>query len=145
MPPDTVQDDSLESLLEDFELLEQESSSVVDRENFKQKKENFEQKQKENGEILTMRKQWSWWVLIFIGAIIVFDMGLVIAYGLDVLKFKNPQVVMVVVTENFLKIIGLGLIITRELFKKIYIYEEDRRTSDTVCTNHTCCHHSVGN
>lgn len=75
---------------------------------------------KENKEIINMRRRWSDWILFFIGLIIAFDMILVILYGLEKLSFEDPQVVMVIVTENFLKIIGLGLLITNNLFKKIY-------------------------
>ena len=75
---------------------------------------------KENKEIIGMRGPWSAWVLRFIGAILIFDMILVTLYGFGIWKFEDSNVVIVIVTENFLKIIGLGLLITNRIFKKIF-------------------------
>ena len=75
---------------------------------------------KENRGILDMRKRWSTWVLIFIGVIVIFDVVLVFMYGTKRWDFNDPAVVIVVITDNFLKIFGLGFLITREIFKKIY-------------------------
>jgi hypothetical protein len=75
---------------------------------------------KENREILGMRQLWSRWILIFIGVIVMFDVILVYFYGTGAWDFKDSKVVMVVITENFLKIIGLGILITQSLFKKIF-------------------------
>lgn len=75
---------------------------------------------KENDGILAMREKWSNWVLIFIGLIVVFDIILVYFYGAGVWDFKDSKVVIVVITENFLKIVGLGMLITHNIFKKIY-------------------------
>lgn len=76
--------------------------------------------EKENQGIIDMRKQWSCWILFFIGLIVVFDMFLVILYGFGIWSFKDSNVVIIVITENFLKIIGLGVLITNSIFKKIY-------------------------
>ena len=76
--------------------------------------------EKENQGILERREKWSTWVLIFIGAIVIFDIILVTFYGLGIWSFTDPNVVIAVVTDNFLKIFGLGFLITRESFKKIY-------------------------
>ena len=75
---------------------------------------------RENTEILDMRKQWARWVLIFIGIIIIFDIILVTFYGLGTWEFKNPNVVIAIITENFLKIMSLGILITTNLFVKIF-------------------------
>jgi hypothetical protein len=75
---------------------------------------------RENTGIFAMRDQWSFVVLMLIVAIVLFDMVLVCLYGLGVWNFGNPTVVIVVITDNFLKIFGLGFLITREIFKKIY-------------------------
>jgi len=75
---------------------------------------------KENTGILKMRERWSNWVLILIGTIVTFDIILVAFYGSGVWSFENPNVVIAVITDNFLKIVGLGFLITREIFKKIY-------------------------
>lgn len=76
--------------------------------------------EKENREIIEMRKIWSHWVLFFIGVILLFDIVTVTLYGLGIWKFQDPNVVIVIVTDNLLKIIGLGIIITHNIFKKIY-------------------------
>lgn|SRR3989344_2455726 len=83
-----------------------------------EKTESMEEK--ENQGILERREKWSTWVLIFIGAIVIFDIILVTFYGLGIWSFTDPNVVIAVVTDNFLKIFGLGFLITRESFKKIY-------------------------
>ena len=75
---------------------------------------------KENDGILEMRKRWSNWVLIFIAVIIGFDIVLVSLYGLGIWKFDDSNIVIVVITDNFLKIVGLGYLIARKIFIKIY-------------------------
>ncbi len=74
----------------------------------------------ENRAIIKMRGLWSTWVLIFIGIIVAFDIILVSFYGFGIWNFKDSNVVVIVITENFLKIVGLGLLITHSLFKKIF-------------------------
>ncbi len=76
--------------------------------------------EKENRGILDRRERWSNWILIFIGMIVIFDIILVVFYGAGWWNFANPNVVIAVITDNFLKIFGLGFLITRESFKKIY-------------------------
>jgi hypothetical protein len=75
---------------------------------------------KENRGIIEMRKLWSNWILFFIGLIVVFDVLLVILYGFKVWSFEDSKVVIVVITENFLKIISLGFLITNSIFHKIF-------------------------
>ena len=91
-----------------YQLLENKSS----------KRQTMEER--ENQGILDRRERWSNWVLIFIGIIVVFDIILVIFYGSGWWSFEDPKVVIAVITDNFLKIVGLGFLITRESFKKIY-------------------------
>jgi hypothetical protein len=74
----------------------------------------------ENSDTLKMRDRWGNWVLFFIGLIIVFDMILISFYGIGVWTFREPAVVIAVITDNFLKIFGLGFLITRETFKRIH-------------------------
>ena len=74
----------------------------------------------ENRELLEMRKRWARWILIFIGTIMMFDIILVSFYGLGVWEFKDTGVVIAIVTENFLKIISLGVLVTVQIFKKIF-------------------------
>ena len=75
---------------------------------------------RENREIIEMRRLWSHWILFFIGLIIVFDIVLVSFYGLGIWTFSNTNIVIAVITENFLKIVGLGFLITQKLFDKIF-------------------------
>ncbi|MEK7128007.1 MAG: hypothetical protein AAB933_00380 [Patescibacteria group bacterium] len=75
---------------------------------------------KENQGIIKMRDRWSNWILFLIVLIVLFDMTLVIFLGSGVWNFTNPSIVIVVITDNFLKIVGLGYLITRSIFKKIF-------------------------
>lgn len=86
----------------------------------KQGKDTENLADQENKAIIKMRNLWSKWVLIFIGVIVTFDIILVSLYGFGVWSFKDSNVVIVVITENFLKIVGLGLLITHSIFKKIF-------------------------
>ncbi len=74
----------------------------------------------ENSRTLQMRDRWGNWILIFIGLIIIFDILLVSFYGMGVWSFADTTVVVTVITDNFLKIFGLGFLITRETFKRIH-------------------------
>jgi hypothetical protein len=76
--------------------------------------------EKENNGIIRMRELWSNWILIFIGLIISFDIILVWMYGVGAWNFTDSKVVIAVITENFLKICGLGFLITSRLFEKIF-------------------------
>lgn len=75
---------------------------------------------RENHGILTMRMWWAYVVLALITLIVIFDIVLVYMYGSNKWNFQNPTVVIVVITDNFLKIFGLGFLITREIFRKIF-------------------------
>ena len=75
---------------------------------------------RENDGIIRMRRTWSGWILFFIGAIVFFDFGVVVAYGMGFLVFHDSNVVIAIVTESVVKVIGLGAIITNNLFKKIF-------------------------
>lgn len=84
----------------------------------KQKTETLEEK--ENSNIITMRKWWGYSVLGFIAVIIIFDIVLILLYGSEVLSFEDSNIVIAVVVDSFLKIVGLGYLITRNTFEKIY-------------------------
>jgi hypothetical protein len=86
----------------------------------KQSRETETLADKENSEIIAMRKKWANWILWFIGTIIVFDIVLVSLYGFGIWDFKDTRVVIAIVTENFLKIISLGVLVTIHTFKKIF-------------------------
>ncbi len=87
-------------------------------EEVREKTESMEDR--ENRGILTMRKWWAYCVLALITLIVLFDIVLVWKYGNGRWSFENPIVVIVVITDNFLKIFGLGFLITREIFRKIF-------------------------
>src|SRR3989338_8222706 len=74
----------------------------------------------ENRGILTMSRWWAYSVLGLITLIVLFDMVLIWMYGTEQWNFEDPVVVIVVITDNFLKIFGLGFLITREIFRKIF-------------------------
>jgi hypothetical protein len=74
----------------------------------------------ENQGILIMRKWWAYVVLGLITLIVLFDFLLVYKFGTRQWQFDNPTVVVVVITDNFLKIFGLGFLITKEIFRKIF-------------------------
>ncbi|HEV7702164.1 MAG TPA: hypothetical protein VGO63_01825 [Candidatus Paceibacterota bacterium] len=119
--------DEVEIKPEDIVSKLSNSGSDVDESTFywfdklqQEKKETETTEKKENEGILGMRKVWSRTVLCLIVAIVIFDMVLVILYGLGKLDFQDSNVVIVIITDNFLKIFGLGYLITREIFKKIY-------------------------
>ncbi len=103
---DTTADASESNLSDWFGELEKGSSKTLEKE--------------ENEGILGMRTRWSNWVLFLIVLIVLFDMVLVILLGSGIWQFTNPSIIITVITDNFLKIVGLGFLITREIFKKIY-------------------------
>ena len=74
----------------------------------------------ENSSIIKMRERWGNSILALIGLIIGFDIVLVWMYGVGAWAFTDSKVVIVVITENFLKIFGLGFLITKETFDKIF-------------------------
>src|SRR3989344_6500636 len=91
-----------------FEILKTES----------EKEETLAEREKRR--IIEMRDDWSPRILLLIELIVVFDFMVVLFYGWGWLKFNDTRVVMMVVTENFLKVIGLGFLITQSIFTRIY-------------------------
>jgi hypothetical protein len=82
--------------------------------------EETDLRNQEKREILKMRKWWSYCVLVFIGIIVIFDITLVILYGFKVLSFDDSNVVIAVVVDGLLKIVGLGYLITKNIFEKLF-------------------------
>lgn len=74
----------------------------------------------ENRGIIGMREKWSNSILFLIQLIVIFDMVLVFAYGMGYWTFSDTKVAIAIITDNFLKIIVLGLIITKSIFTKIF-------------------------
>jgi hypothetical protein len=121
MDNSNVKPEDIVSKLEESGGTETIESALDWLEKLKEKGERAETLEElENKGILKMRTRWSNWVLILIGTIVVFDIILVWFYGSGIWSFENPNVVIAVITDNFLKIVGLGFLITREIFKKIY-------------------------
>ena len=98
-----------ESKLDWFKGLEYKSSSKQT------------QAYRENEGIMTMRKWWGYSVLSFIAVIVVFEIVLVILYGLKILSFDDSNVVIAVVIDGLLKIVGLGYLITQKIFERLFI------------------------
>lgn len=68
--------------------------------------------------VMELRKKWGYWVLGMIVAIVIFDMILVITYGLGWLTFNDTNVVIAVIVDSLAKVIGLGMLITDNVFKR---------------------------
>jgi len=66
-----------------------------------------------------MRKRWSYLILAAICTIIIFDMILVILYGLKILNFDDSNIVIAVVADGFLKVVGLGYLMTKNIFQNV--------------------------
>lgn len=65
-----------------------------------------------------LRKNWSWFLMGAMAAMILFQMGLTIAIGKGCLDFEKYSVLIsLVVGENFLQIIGMCIIVVKFLFK----------------------------
>jgi len=95
----------VESIVPSLQGQSEEAESIEDR---------------ENAAIIKMRSRWANTILFLIFIIVVFDMCLVWALGIDKLSFSDTSIVVAVIADNFLKIMGLGYLITTELFKKIF-------------------------
>ena len=101
--------------------LEESTGSFESSYTILQEESKLSLEDRENQDIILMRKWWGYSVLFFIAAIVVFDMVLVLLYGFEKLTFKDPNVVMAVVADGLLKIVGLGYLITENIFKKIFL------------------------
>ncbi len=64
-----------------------------------------------------LRKKWSWSIFGFIVALIAFQIIITSLVGLNILNFeKYPLFLPLVISENFIQIIGLALIVVKFLF-----------------------------
>ena len=66
---------------------------------------------------LAMRKRWSTASIVWITGIICFDIILVCLLGLGIWKFDDPSIVIAVISDSFLKIVGLGIFIVKAIFR----------------------------
>jgi hypothetical protein len=66
-----------------------------------------------------LRKTWSKWILGFITVSLILQFGITVAVGMDCLNFeKYPWFLPLVITETFIQIIGLAIIVVKFLFNE---------------------------
>ncbi len=97
------------------------TSTVPDPEKLEDKEESVFVKVHLDGLIsfYKLRCRWSTFILICIGVLIVFQIALTFLVGMKMLDFSDYQWFLpLVVTENFVQVIGLALIVVRFLFNK---------------------------
>jgi hypothetical protein len=64
-----------------------------------------------------LRSKWSWFILSCIFVLILFQIAITLLVGLDILNFKEYKWFLpLVITENFVQIIGLAIIVVKFLF-----------------------------
>lgn len=64
-----------------------------------------------------LRSKWSWWIVIWISSLIIFNASLTYMVGANHLDFKEYQWFITAVTvETFLQIVGMGYIAVKFLF-----------------------------
>ena len=113
-----------EDIISKLDLVSKDTTAYDPKDWYKFLQRNSEVKEsiedKENNSIIRMRSLWSNSILALIVAIVLFDMVLVGCVGINVWSFHDASIVIAVIADNFLKIVGLGYLITTELFKKIF-------------------------
>lgn len=73
----------------------------------------------EKGDILGFRKYWSHRIFWLVSGILIFQAALVVAVGLEGLKFVSYQtVISVYLGESVVQVFGLGVIVLKFLFPK---------------------------
>ena len=113
-------DPRLQKIIEEVQTLrpqKEEPDFVKSLENTSQLMQSL--KGKENSQTIELRGIWSTCTVALISAIVLFDMLLVTFYGLDIWSFDKPLIVVAVITDNFLKIVGLGYLIATRIFGEI--------------------------
>ena len=81
---------------------------------------NIELENFENESTIRMRILWGYTILGSIVAIALFDMIMIWMYGKGTWKFSDSDVVIAIVADGLLKVVGLGYLITQNIFRKIY-------------------------
>jgi hypothetical protein len=69
-------------------------------------------------DILAMRKQWSFVLLLLIAAIVIYDMWFTTALGKGWIQFIDNKLVVYFILENLAKIGGLAYIVVNFLFDR---------------------------
>ena len=72
----------------------------------------------EKKQLLSMRKNWSKWMLFCVVLVVVWDLVVIALIGLGAFEFKNNLIVPSFIAESIIKVLGLALIIVKFLFKK---------------------------
>jgi hypothetical protein len=66
-----------------------------------------------------LRHTWSWWIIVWITSLILFNIVLTCLVGAATLDFSKYQwFIMSVTVETFLQIVGMGLVAVRFLFSE---------------------------
>lgn len=73
---------------------------------------------REHVEVMNMRWHWSFWILLCVIAILVFDIVFVVLVGSGILKYPHDWIVPVFVVDSLIKVLGLAMIIVKYLFGK---------------------------
>lgn len=64
-----------------------------------------------------LRKKWSWTIIAWISALILFHIIVTILVGCKVLDFSNQKfLIQTIIGTNFLEIVGMGVIIIKFLY-----------------------------
>ncbi len=71
-----------------------------------------------------MRRQWSIFLMICLGVILCFNVGLVIAGGIGWLKYTDEWFLRIVLTTNLADIIGLVYLVVKFLFSNEQVSEK---------------------
>lgn len=70
-------------------------------------------------QFVALRGHWSWWLIGWITALLLFQFGITIGVGLKCLDFSQYQWFLPIVTlQNFAQIVGMGFIIVNFLYPK---------------------------
>ena len=105
--------------------VEENPSSAVDQSSIKTDEVKYVLEKEERdaaldaqakADILNMRKTWSFWLLISIIGIVVFDMVVVVLVGAKILEFAGDYFLPVFIGESLLQMFALAIIIVKALF-----------------------------
>lgn len=118
MSPTNV-DDLLNKLLQDIKPQEVSLEDTYDEAAVKAKDAEVHRKGWEN--FYKLRNKWSIYLMITLGLMIFFQTALTVAVGLHWLDFTNyKNLIYVVISENFIQIVGMAYIVVEYLFKNSF-------------------------
>lgn len=108
--PSSAIDDIIEIPSNSEELEEKKAAAI---------RKSDEQKTHLDGltEFYKFRKHWSWFILICIAILILFQIVLTVCVGCRWLDFKDYKWFLpLTITENFIQLVGLAIIVVKFLF-----------------------------